>query len=333
MVDRLIDDLGHDALGLPRRPNPHESGHAGRPGSVTLWFPFTDETGVEEEAGEEGWISDATRRYAARLARQVRAWLDRPFQVESRGRPLRPEDILILVRRRGDLAALLVARLHAEGVPVAGVDRLLLSAPLAVQDLLAAARFAAQPLDDLNLASLLVSPLFGWSQDDLFAAAHGRKGALWPHLRTVAAPGSLDGLHAILAMADYATPHDFFETILSGPLDGRRKLTERLGAEARDPIEELLSSALEFESNASASLQAFLDWFARGDVEIVRDPSAPRGSGAGDDGPRLQGAAVAGAHPRRRLRRSGARGAREQARRARTGRRRPRRSRLPAAQG
>jgi len=42
-----------------------------------------------------------------------------------------------------DLAALLVARLHAEGVPVAGVDRLLLSAPLAVQDLLAAARFAA----------------------------------------------------------------------------------------------------------------------------------------------------------------------------------------------
>src|ERR1043165_8377052 len=26
---------------------------------------------------------------------------------------------------------------------------------------------------------------------------------------------------------------------------------------------------------AAASLEAFLDWFARGDVEIVRDPSAP----------------------------------------------------------
>ena len=76
-------------------------------------------------------------------------------------------------------------------------------------------------------------------------------------------------------MADYAPPHLFFETILSGPLDGRRKLLERLGAEARDPIEELLSSALDFESNAAASLQAFLDWFARGEVEIVRDPSAP----------------------------------------------------------
>ena len=85
------------------------------------------------------------------------------------------------------LASLLVARLHAEGVPVAGVDRLLLSAPLAVQDLLAAARFAIQPLDDLNLACLLVSPLFGWSQDQLYAVAAKRPGALWPAVRDAAA--------------------------------------------------------------------------------------------------------------------------------------------------
>jgi ATP-dependent helicase/nuclease subunit A len=171
---------------------------------------------------------------------------------------------------------LLVARLHAEGVPVAGVDRLLLSAPLAVQDLLAAARFAVQPLDDLNLSSLLVSPLFGWSQDQLHAVAAGRKQVpLWQALRARGAV--LEGLSAILDMADYASPHLFFETLLSGPFDGRRKLIERLGAEARDPIEELLSAALEFEGTG-ASLQAFLDWFARGDVEVVRDPSGPQGA-------------------------------------------------------
>ncbi|HEY5712918.1 MAG TPA: double-strand break repair helicase AddA [Allosphingosinicella sp.] len=275
VVDRVIDELGHAEFGLFRAPNPHGSFHSRRPGSVTLWLPFTEDIDSDEEAGEEGWISDAARRYAARLARQVRVWLDDPFRLEGRGRALKPEDILILVRRRGALAALLVARLHAEGVPVAGVDRLLLSAPLAVQDLLAAARFAAQPLDDLNLASLLVSPLFGWSQDELFAAAHGRDGALWPHLRKNQPPARLEGLQTILAMADFTTPHLFFETILSGPLDGRRRLLGRLGPEARDPIEELLSSALAFESETAASLQSFLDWFARGDVEIVRDPSAP----------------------------------------------------------
>jgi ATP-dependent helicase/nuclease subunit A len=31
LVDRVIADLGHEALGLPRRPNPHESHHARRP--------------------------------------------------------------------------------------------------------------------------------------------------------------------------------------------------------------------------------------------------------------------------------------------------------------
>ncbi|HYD13837.1 MAG TPA: double-strand break repair helicase AddA [Allosphingosinicella sp.] len=273
MVDRVMAELGPDALGLPGAANPHESSHVGRGGSVTLWLPRSEETA--EDAGEEGWVSPARQELATKLARQIRDWLDKPFFLQCRDRPLRPEDILILLRSRGELASLIVARLHALDVPVAGVDRLSLSAPLAVQDLLAAARFAAQPLDDLNLASLLVSPLIGWTQDALYDAAFGRTGALWPHLRARQPPDRLAGLQSILAMADYAPPHPFFETILSGPLDGRRKLLERLGAEARDPIEELLSSALEFEGNAAASLQAFLDWFARGEVEIVRDPSAP----------------------------------------------------------
>jgi ATP-dependent helicase/nuclease subunit A len=289
LVDQVISDLGFEALGLPRAPNLHIAHHARRPGSVTLWKPYTDEADREgaEEAGEEGWVSDTVRVYAGKVARQVRRWLDNPFFVEAKGRPLRPEDILILVRRRSELASLLVARLHAEGVPVAGVDRLLLTAPLAVQDLLAAARFAVQPLDDLNLASLLVSPLFGWSQEALFAARYDRPSSLWNGLRELRdgadcppilaslLPETMEGLGRILAMADYATPHQFLETLLSGVTPGRRNLFERLGPEARDPIEELLSSALDFETNTTPSLQRFLDWFARGEVEIVRDPSAP----------------------------------------------------------
>jgi ATP-dependent helicase/nuclease subunit A len=184
---------------------------------VTICCSYSEEVAqAEDEAGEEGWISDSTRRYAGKLARQIRDWLDNPFHVASKGRALKPEDILILVRRRSTLAALIVARLHSEGIPVAGVDRLLLSAPLAVQDLLAAARFAIQPLDDLNLASLLVSPLFGWSQDDLFASAFKREGHLWPKVRDTTPPETVEGLRSILDMADYATPHQFFETILSG---------------------------------------------------------------------------------------------------------------------
>jgi ATP-dependent helicase/nuclease subunit A len=282
-VDRLIGEVGHEAFGLNQQPNPHESHHLARSGSVTLWLPYSDDSAEEsDEAGEEGWVSDVTRRYAGKLARQIRSWTETPFEIGEgkKRRPVRPEDIMVLVRRRGELASLLVARLHAENVPVAGVDRLLLSAPLAVQDLLAAIRFAAQPSDDLNLASLLVSPLFGWTQEELYSVAFQRSGALWPQLRSAAAGGgkaaqTVEGLQTLLGMADYATPHQFLETILSGPLMGRRKLMARLGREARDPIEELVASALQFETGTGPSLQRFLDWFARGDVEIVRDPSAP----------------------------------------------------------
>ena len=157
---------------------------------------------------------------------------------------------------------------------MAGVDRLRLSAPLAVQDLLAAARFAVQPLDDLNLASLSSRPCSAGRRTNSTLSA-GRKLELWPAVRDSGPAETREGLGSLLAMADLETPHGFFEAILSGPLDGRRKLLARLGAEARDPIEELLSAALDF-AGPQTSLQDFLDWFARGDVEIVRDPSAPR---------------------------------------------------------
>ncbi len=270
-VDAAIDAIGEPGLGIEGPVERHASEVPG-PGSVTLW-PAISAGGSEDD--EEGWVDDAVRKLAVDIARAVKGWIDGGLMLESKGRPLRPEDVMILVKRRGDLASLIVARLYAEGVPVAGVDRLRLNAPLAVQDLLAAIRFVLQPDDDLSLASLLVSPMIGWTQDDLMHAAPREAGPLWRHLGRTQLPERLAPLLAMLGRADIATPYQFLEELLSGPLDGRRKLLERLGTEARDPIEELLNAALTFEGTTTPSLQRFLDWFDRGDVEIVRDPSAP----------------------------------------------------------
>ncbi|MEG8017543.1 double-strand break repair helicase AddA [Sphingomonas sp. LR55] len=272
-VDAAIDAIGEPGLGIAGEVEQHASEVAG-PGTVTLWPPVSA-GGSEDD--EEGWVDDAVRKLASDIARAVKDWLapDTGLMLESKGRRLRPEDVMILVKRRGDLASLIVARLYAEGVPVAGVDRLRLNAPLAVQDLLATIRFVLQPEDDLSVAALLVSPLIGWTQDELMAAAPREAGPLWRHLQRTQPATRLAPLLAMLARADIATPYQFLEELLSGPLDGRRKLIRRLGTEARDPIEELLNAALTFESTTTPSLQRFLDWFDRGDVEIVRDPSAP----------------------------------------------------------
>ena len=265
-------------MGLPDRPARHDAHHTQRPGLVEWWPAFSTDDDEGDDTGDEGWIGEGERRYATSLARAVRQWIDEAPVMASTGRPLTAGDVLILVRSRGELASLIVARLFAERVSVAGIDRLHLHRPLAVKDLLAAVGFAVQPLDDLNLANLLVSPLIGWSQDQLYDVANNRGGKpLWSVLqdRSGEIGETLVQLRSLLAMADYTTPASFLETILSGPLDGRRKLIRRLGPEARDPIEELLSAALEFERDDVNSLDRFLAWFGQGDVEIKRDPSAP----------------------------------------------------------
>jgi len=279
MVDALIDEIGFEAMGLSERPNRHRPHHSTRPGKVELWPPFDADAGIDSEEGEEGWIARPVRLYADALARQVKRWLAEAPVLATTGKPLSPGDILILVRSRTELASLIVARLYAQGVPVAGIDRLHLHKPLAVKDLLSTIAFAVQPLDDLNLAALLVSPLIGWTQDQLFDLAWNRGGKLWPELakRREEQPHWAE-THSILsgwlAMADYVPPARFLETILSGPLEGRRKLLRRLGEAARDPIEELLASALAFEQEEIASLDRFLAWFGQGEVEVKRDPGA-----------------------------------------------------------
>ncbi|HEX2803492.1 MAG TPA: double-strand break repair helicase AddA [Sphingomicrobium sp.] len=281
VVDSVIRELGSDSLGLKRPPDPHVAHHSERPGKVELWTPFAvEEADEESEEGEERWIEVRDRLYADHLASRIADLVEQAPVLGSTGQKLTPGDILVLVRSRGELASLVVARLFARGVPVAGVDRLHLQEPLAVQDLLAAIRFAVQPNDDLSLANLLVSPLIGWDQDQLRDLAYGRDGSLWRELRErvkESAPfeQAHEALSDLLRIADFTTPSRFLETILSGPMQGRRKLYGRLGLASRDAIDELMNSAIDFERNEIASLDRFLSWFSRGEVDVQRDPGAP----------------------------------------------------------
>ncbi len=276
-VDATIAALDRGALGFASDSVRHVSANR-YPGEVILLKPVAAGMTEEEDPdfeGEEDWLAGQDRKLAERIAEQIRQWLARPVILESKGRAMTAGDVMILVRKRGDLARLIVARLYEAGVAVAGIDRLRLNAPLAVRDLLAALRFAVQPEDDLNLANLLVSPLLGWTQEDLLEHAHSRNGAgLWAHLRATVSEDRLAPLRDLLARADFTTPYRYLEHILSGPMQGRHALIRRLGVEARDPIEELLNAALAFESDSQPSLQRFVDWFDRGDVEIVRDAAA-----------------------------------------------------------
>jgi ATP-dependent helicase/nuclease subunit A len=262
-VDKAIGHVGHENFGLDKAPELHAG--EDRPGYVALWRPVGEQGGDgEEDEGPEGWLSKPERQMADQIARQIRQWMDDGFP---------------LVRKRRELAGLIVARLHAAGVPVAGVDRLRLGAPLAVRDLVAALRFAAQPLDDLNLAALLVSPLIGWSQDQLLEHGYrdplGSKGVtLWHHLRAATHPepaAAVEQLNQLLALADYEPPQALLHWLLVGPWQGRQRLVARLGREAEDPLDELLNAAHAYAMAGTASLAGFLAWFDAGEGELKRE--------------------------------------------------------------
>ncbi|MDP3674359.1 MAG: double-strand break repair helicase AddA [Novosphingobium sp.] len=276
-VDRAIREIGPRRFGLEHAPDPHVG--EDRPGLVTLWPVIggeSEDDGERAHEGDEGWLSRPDRQLAERIARQVRQWLEEGFPlVKGPARMADAGDVMVLVRKRKELAGLIVARLHAAGVPVAGVDRLRLGAPLGVKDLVAALRFAAQPRDDLNLANLLVSPLIGWSQEQLLQYGYREKGVgLWAHLRRTARPETLaarEQLLALLARADFETPQALLHWLLVGPWQGRRKLVARLGREVEDPVNELLNAAFAYASGETASLVGFLQWFDANTSELKRE--------------------------------------------------------------
>ncbi|GMN01687.1 double-strand break repair helicase AddA [Erythrobacter sp. MTPC3] len=283
-VNRAIASLGYEQFGLDAEPSDHIG--ADRPGLVTQWKLVSPLDTLDDRSDEEkDWLPAHETLLAERIAEQVRRWVkgDEPF-VLAKSLPHRRADagdVMVLVRKRGKLAAQIVAKLHAKGVAVAGVDRLRLGEPLAVEDLMAALRFAAQPLDDLMLANLLSSPLMGWTQDDLLAHVPRKKGlSLWRHLRSSDDPfvvQSCERLKGLLARADFETPQALLAWLLTGSWKGRERLIARLGREANDPIDELVNAAFAFEAAHVPSLAGFIEWFDASNEDLKRNADSAGG--------------------------------------------------------
>ena len=189
-------------------------------------------------------------------------------------------DILILVRGRSPLFHKIIAALKTAGLPVAGVDRAAVAEPLAVRDLIALMRFLALPEDDLSLACVLRSPIGGLSEDALFRLAHGRPRGLplWRVLRDQRArcPELVDMLVDLADQADYLRPYDLLERALIRH-DARRRLIARLGPEAEDGIDAMLSQALSYEAMEVPSLTGFVGWLESGEVQVKRDLAKSNG--------------------------------------------------------
>ncbi|MBV0891094.1 double-strand break repair helicase AddA [Paracoccus sp. Z118] len=283
VVDAVFS--GDAARGLGVSPH-HIPFQRDLPGRVDLWpavpQPEKAEPGDWRAPVDAPAPNSAETVLAEAVARQIAAMRGQPiFAVrEARVRPIRAGDILILVQRRSALFPELIRALKAHGLPVAGADRLKLAAEMAVRDIRAVLSFLATPEDDLSLATALRSPLFGLTEDQLYRLAAPRKGRLWPALRD--APehrAAVDLLADLQGQADFLRPHDLMARLLIRH-GGRMRLIARLGHEAEDGIDALMSQALTYEQAEVPSLTGFLVWLAEDDAEVRRQPGAA-GEGEG----------------------------------------------------
>jgi ATP-dependent helicase/nuclease subunit A len=273
----------------------HPAMRAGHRGCVDLWPLEADEPGEARSA----WTApldlesdaSANRRLARNIACEIGDLVARgdavfdkdvvaPDGMRGAWRPASWGDVLILVRKRGPLFEDILRALKHAKIPVAGADRLALSEHIIFDDLLALARFALFPGDDLTLAALLKSPFVGLDDERLYALAHGRAGSLWDALQARASEApDFDAAASFLAWlrseACQRRPFELYSLVL-GLRDAegrsmRARLLRRLGGEAEDALEEFLAQVIAAEARGVHDLETLAAAFASLDNTVKRE--------------------------------------------------------------
>jgi ATP-dependent helicase/nuclease subunit A len=281
-IDKVFEHGDHKCGLVDDVWMPHQALKRQLPGLVELWPLAAAQSGEDPRA----WTlpldlldaKDPANLVAQRVAQKIAELID-PGSNERvhdsqtlRRRPVRPGDILILVRTRGPFFEAMIRALKKSQIPTAGADRLELTHHMSVMDLMAAGRASLLPQDDLALACVLKSPLIGLDDNDLMALAPGRPASLFDALQASADARHSGAINKLALWRERAGggPFDFYAGLL-GADGGRRDIEARLGPEAGDAIDELLRLAIAHEDARAPSLAAFLNDLAGLEYSIKRD--------------------------------------------------------------
>jgi ATP-dependent helicase/nuclease subunit A len=264
----------------------HDTARAEPGGIVTLWPPLKQE---EEEVNLDEWpteppasfLRSAPRRVAERIASEIRGWIESGRLLGSRRRPVRAEDVLILVQVRSVLFHEVIRALIRQGIPTPGADRLAVTTHIGTLDLMALGDVLSSTADNLQLAALLRSPLFEVSEDELFQLARprGDKETLWSalaHSSIPSAKAAYEQLSDWRNRLDFERPFNFYAEVLYAA-GGLRRFRARFGSEIDDVVAEFLDLALAYEQRPQPSLLGFLAELRSREVIIKRELAEPGG--------------------------------------------------------
>ncbi|MBV0899518.1 MAG: UvrD-helicase domain-containing protein [Wolbachia endosymbiont of Fragariocoptes setiger] len=235
-------------------------------GYVEIWPLIPKEQNKRQQAfkvqltNEENYIID--KSLAQTIANKIHSWLSNGRILETKGRHIEPRDIIILIRQRNVLVDYIISELKKANIPVIGRDYFRIMDHIVTQDLVALAEFLLLQVNDLALANTLKSPLFNFSEEDLFNIAYDRKKeSMWERLKCYS-ESTYSELNNLIDLSKKESPLSLFTHILRA---GKKKFAARLGLECFEIIDEFMTLLLNFNS---LSLQAFIQLIKETNPEI-----------------------------------------------------------------
>ncbi|XCE27720.1 double-strand break repair helicase AddA [Candidatus Liberibacter asiaticus] len=271
----------------------HRSSRIGQVGTVQLWEQVVSQHDSQCNPQQESWTSyfDSLPQEssASILARRIAYTISNMIGTDTifsngKKRVIQAKDILVLVRKRKDtpLITFLTRFLKNDyKISVVGNDRFILTDHLAIKDLMALGRFILSQEDDLSFVCMLKSPLFNFSEDDIFKICTQRHETetVYEYIQKFANCGIskfqhvIKYIHELIHIAQFCSPHDFF-TLILGAKKGRQQFISRFGNEVIDVLDEFLNFTLRNEQNSYSSLQELISELEQYPPTIKRAHSA-----------------------------------------------------------
>jgi len=249
---------------------PYRNAHNGL---VQLWPLCSNEGG---DAADEFWpiCPENTQNnskviLAKKIANYVKEQISSGRILPSTNNKISPQDFMILFRNRDDFTDEVIKALKEAKIDITGLDRISLADDLAVADLIAIAKFVLNPENDLNLATLIKSPILDLSEQELYKlviAARANKLSLWEYIKLSEQYSLIkDKLEEFLALYRSFPLNNFFPYI-TDVMDYRNIMNKN-----DEAIDEFLKLSNDYFLEYGNSLQNFIYWFVKTPITVKRD--------------------------------------------------------------
>ncbi|MBQ1927667.1 MAG: UvrD-helicase domain-containing protein [Alphaproteobacteria bacterium] len=242
--------------------NPHKCFRVGARGTVEIHEIISARNSeLSSDRVRKNYVADIADKIATLVA----------------GGKYKPNDFMILVRQRAPLAAPMTFALKQRGIPVAGSDRIVLPEFPVIKDLMNLLRFCMDTKDDYSLCCVLKSPMFRFSEDDIYKlCANRNKDMPVFDLLADSHQSVFEILSDFIRVYAVSGPYTFFSYVLNH-YNMREEMVAALGEHILDPLEEFMTICLSYERTRPGTLRHFIKWFITGASEIKRDMDTNNG--------------------------------------------------------